>query len=208
MSRKPHTTAKECSPTPEDASKLIQACNDPIDRFILACAMYLGLDKGAIAHFRDSWVVMHENRIKIPDSQSCSKSCCKKRRGIWRPKGKTTKAGYKTYRNVDSGDYSIFPWATEAIKIFIASYKEFPLSERAINLRLDSMIARAKTSRRITVHGLRSFAASNLSHILKGDISKLCSVMGWEPDSPMAKVYVQQYQLKQAMQEGKNRSLI
>ena len=209
MSRKKGTKAIDCSPSPEDANKLIQSCEDPIDKMILAGAMFLGLDKGMIAHLTKTWIILHENIIKIPDSQKCSKSCCKeKRKGIWRPKGKQSKDGFVSYRNKYTRYYGNFPWAKEIIKSFFGIYDKFPLSERAINSRLDRMSRRAKLEKHITVHGLRSFAASNYSQMVKGDISKLCALMGWEEGSPMAQEYVKLYDLRQTLEENKDRSLI
>ncbi len=219
MSRKKGTEAKKCSPKPEDAGKLTQVCRDPIDKFILACAMYLGMDKGMIAHWRKEWTVMHENAMEIPSAQKCSKPCCNgihkikgrmiEKDGIWRPKGKKLKSGeHVTYRNQYPKYYGQFPWAMEVIKGFTGAYDEFPLSGRAINLRLDAMLKRAKLERRVTVHGLRSFAASNASQMVNGDISKLCAIMGWEENSPMAQEYVKIYNLRKTLEENKGKSLI
>jgi len=209
MSRKAGTKAIDCSPTPDDANKLIQACEDVVDKIILASAMYLGMDRGMIAHITKAWNQAQDNSIKIPSEQPCKKSCCSGNKGVWKPKGKIKKNGdHVTYRNKYVRYYGHFPWAKEVIKGFFGAYDLFPLSDRAINLRLDGMIKRANLDKRVTVHGLRSFAASNASQMVKGDISKLCAMMGWEENSPMAQEYVKLYDLRKTLEENKERSLI
>ena len=227
MARKNNTRAKDCAPDIEDANRLkVAAGGDVINTFIIACAMYLAMDKGMIAHWRKEWVKPWEGTIHIPDRQVCDigpggKSCayCRKH-GIGEdeliylhPKGHTftkdtREKTFITHRNSQPREYRLFPYTKEAIERMVAAYSKFPLTERAINGRLDVMAAEAKVKRRLTVHGLRSFAIDNAFEIFQGDVGRVCRFVGWAPGSDMAKQYQNDWGYRKALEEGVKRSLI
>lgn len=227
MARTKNTRAKTCAPDIEDANKLkVAAGGDIINAFIIACAMYLAMDKGMIAHWRKEWVRPWEGKMYIPDRQVCDigpggKPCAYCRiHGLvdggvifWHPKGRTVdgEAGVKrfiTHRNAEPKEYRLFPYTKEAVERMVAAYARFPLSERSINLRLDFMAADAKAKHRLTVHGLRSFAIDNAFEIFQGDVEKVNRFVGWSPNSDMSKEYRNDWSYRIALNEGVKRSLI
>lgn len=226
MTRKKNTRARDCAPDIEDANKLkVAAGGDIINVFIIACAMYLAMDKGMIAHWRKEWVKPWEGKIYIPDRQVCDiaqgKPCsyCRKHgireNGViyWHPKGRFVElesGGEKfiTHRNDEPREYRLFPYTKEAVERMVAAYANFPLSERAINIRLDAMAAKAQVKRRITVHGLRSFAIDNAFEIFQGEVEKVNRFVGWAPGSEMGKDYMNTWSYRKSLVEGVCRSLI
>lgn len=217
MSRTKNTKSRDCAPTPEEMNLLMNACQNDLDRFILAGAGILGMDKGMIAHFKPVWVERTERTVKIPFKQACDIgvddqpcSYCKKHGIIqfgvvyWHPKGRTLKNGeFATCRNAVPRYYGYSAWATAVLERFTASYTKFPLSARSINHVLDVLQKRAGLSHRITVHGLRSFAASNYCELFKGDTTKINPVMGWARNSTESSTYIEVYNLRKALDEGK-----
>ncbi len=216
MTRRPNTRARDCAPTPEEVNKLLNACDNIIERFIVVAGCVVGMDKGMIAHFRTGWVERTTRHIKIPTKQACDigkneKPCsyCQKH-GIkqlgfiyWHPKGKTMKDGtFGTYRNSKPRYYGFDQGAIQTIEAFCAAYNKFPLSARSINRVLDSLQKRAGLTHRITAHGMRSFAASNICNRLKGDPVKLRAALGWAPGSDQADEYVSVHNLDKALDEG------
>lgn len=227
MVRTNNTRAKDCAPDIEDANRLkVAAGGDVVNAFIIACAMFLAMDKGMIAHWKKEWVKPWEGKMYIPGRQVCDigpggKPCayCMKHGIIenglvyWHPKGRTVEqeTGEKkfiTHRNTEPKEYSLFPYTKETIERMVAAYTKFPLTERTINERLDAMAAGAKVKRRITVHGLRSFAIDNAFEIFLGDEGRVCRFVGWAPNSDMAKEYKNDWNYRNALHEGVKRSLI
>src|SRR3990172_10184630 len=155
--RTQNTRAKDCAPTPDEVNKLLNACENIIERFVVVAGCIVGMDKGMIAHFRTSWVERTTRHIKIPSKQGCDvgkneKPCsyCKKQ-GIkqlgfiyWHPKGKTLKDGtFGTYRNSVPRYYGFDQSAIQTIEAFCAAYNRFPKSARWIILCLDSLQKKA-----------------------------------------------------------------
>lgn len=227
MSRTKNTRAKETAPDIEDANKLkVAAGGDVINVFIIACAMYLAMDKGMMAHWRKEWVRPWEGKMYVPDKQVCDigpegSPCnyCRKygivEDGViyWHPKGKTVKfksgeTKFITHRNAQPREYRLFAYTKEAVERMIAAYSKFPLSEREINRRLDSMAAAAKVKRRLTPHGLRSFGIDNAFEIFQGDVEKVNRFVGWAPGSEMGLAYKNDWSYRKSLIEGVARSLI
>lgn len=225
--RTKNTSAKNCAPDIEDANRLkVAAGGDIINAFIIACAMFLAMDKGMVAHWRKEWVRPWEGKMYIPDKQVCDIgpggspcSYCKKHglveNGIvfWHPKGRTVETGaglknFITHRNTEPREYRLFPYTQETVERMVAAYTRFPLSERGINRRLDAMATKAKVKRRLTPHGLRSFAIDNTFEIFQGDSEKVSRFVGWSPNSDMAKEYRNDWNYRKALVEGIKRSLI
>lgn len=222
MTRTKNTTAKNCAPDIEDANKLkVAAGGDIINAFIIACAMFLAMDKGMIAHWRKEWVKPWEGKMYIPDKQVCDIgeggspcSYCRKYGLVeneiiyWHPKGRTVDGKFTTHRNTKPREYRLFPYTQETVERMVAAYTKFPLSERGINRRLDAMARKAKVKRRLTPHGLRSFAIDNAFEIFQGDAEKVSRFVGWAPGSDMAKEYRNDWNYEKALEEGAKRSLI
>lgn len=222
MTRTKNTRAKNCAPDIEDANKLkVAAGGDVINTFIIACAMYLAMDRGMIVHWKKEWVRPWEGRMHIPDKQVCDvgfdgSPCfyCREHglneNGIvyWHPKGRTVGGIFTTHRNTEPREYRLFPFTQEAVERMVAAYSRFPLSEKGINRRLEAIAARVKVKRRLTPHGLRSFAIDNAFEIFQGDAEKVSRFVGWAPGSDMAKEYRNDWNYRKALVEGVKRSTI
>lgn len=227
MSRTKNSRAKDCAPDIEDANRLkVSAGGDIINVFIIACAMYLAMDKGMILHWKKEWVRPWEGKIYVPDKQVCDigpggKACsyCKKHglieNGIiyWHPKGRTVTGDtgekkFISHRNAEPREYRLFPYTKEAVERMIAAYSRFPLTDKGINRRLDTMAAKARVKRRLTPHGLRSFAIDNAFEIFQGDVEKVNRYVGWAPGSDMGIEYKNNWSYRKSLEEGVTRSLI
>lgn len=163
-------------PERDKLKAFIREKGTPKDLLTYYCLVEWGLRVSEFAHFRESWLERDRGLIRIPTSQECECSECRKvRKGYWFPK---SKAGIRTIpAKKISERLGSDAWD------FVTKYFELegnpPSNRKRIWARIAELGRLAKIEKIVFPHALRATAALSISTISGMTASGLMSIMGW-----------------------------
>lgn len=150
-------------------------CKSELEVLIYHVLCEFGLRVSEFVHLHKEWLDPSTGMIKIPSSQLCECSDCKKKpgyKGYWQPK---TKAGGRLFpaRAVSEDGWNV-------LNLYFNSHSSIPVGRKKVYKMVKAIGRRAKLPHPTNPHALRATAAMNLASRPNVTSSVLQQIMGWE----------------------------
>jgi len=167
----------------EDAEieRIKSAASDSVRRFLVWTLLYTGMRISEFIHMRDTWLQWNRSLIRIPESQDCSCSECKiKKGGVWRPKNQQSARAIP-----------IVPEIRQILQEFFSQHASvmavIPSRVHAY-LILRSLSKRSRIKHKVFPHALRGTFATVLA-AKDFTIPEIAEALGWS-SWKTAEIYV------------------